>query len=280
MLNKIHCTDLLKYYTIIAVMSNVVMSSVSWKKMNDPTISLIFLMLNIFPFFLWGVKGALSDFCQMMLMYESTKTKYAHTPTAGKLLHYLRGSSSLIVNLFNVLFFWYFPLFFISHLSIYSRSANIRPVDSNWVPSFLSIITRHAPLLLIGYKCTLGLCPTLWSKNSAFKITFFQRNSIVNEISLSHASHVYKRGHNLHFVKSGSLEISGVSRGAGFLWKEWRVSVVFIRLNIFIPLIHLISLSDIYSKIYLSGWFNKPKCDFFFTFNFPWILVSSAWMPC
>ncbi len=140
--------------------------------MNDPTISLIFLMLNIFPFFVLffiyffggGVKGALSDFCQMMLMYESTKTKYAHTTTAGKLLHYLRGSSSLIVNIFNVLFFWYFPLFFISHLSIYIRSANIRPVDSNWALSSLSIITRHAPLLLIGYKCTLGLCPTLWSK--------------------------------------------------------------------------------------------------------------------
>lgn len=45
MLNKLDCTDLLKYYTII-----VVMSSVSKKKKNNPTISLIFLMLNIFSF--------------------------------------------------------------------------------------------------------------------------------------------------------------------------------------------------------------------------------------
>lgn len=45
MLNKIDCTDLLKYYKII-----VVMSSVSKKKKNNPTISLIFLMLNIFSF--------------------------------------------------------------------------------------------------------------------------------------------------------------------------------------------------------------------------------------
>lgn len=83
------------------------------------------------------------------------------------------------------------------------------------------------------------------------KLHYFQRNSIVNEISLSHAPHVYRRGYNLHFVKSGSLEISGVSKGAGFLWREWRVSVVFIRLNIFIPLINVISPSDTDSKICL-----------------------------
>ncbi len=56
--------------------------------------------------------------------------------SAGKLLWYLR--SYLLPNhLFNVLFLWYFPLFYLPSLSIYSRSANIRPVHSNWALSSL-----------------------------------------------------------------------------------------------------------------------------------------------
>ncbi len=45
---------------------------------------------------------------------------------------------------------------FLPSLSIYSRSQIER--------SLLSISTRHAPLLLIGYKCVLGLGQTLRSK--------------------------------------------------------------------------------------------------------------------
>ncbi len=84
--------------------------------------------------------------------------------TAGKLLWYLRGSSCLIVTLlFSALFLQYFPLFYLPILSIYSRSANSRLCTQ--IECFLlSIIKRHAPLLLIGYKCVLGLGPTLWSK--------------------------------------------------------------------------------------------------------------------
>ncbi len=51
---------------------------------------------------------------------------------------YAGPTSCLIVTLlFNVLFLWYFPLFYLPSLFIYSRSANIRPVHSNWVLSSL-----------------------------------------------------------------------------------------------------------------------------------------------
>ncbi len=48
---------------------------------------------------------------------------------------YAGPTSWLIVTLlFNVLFLWYFPLF-LSAISLYSRSADIRPVHSNWALS-------------------------------------------------------------------------------------------------------------------------------------------------
>ncbi len=85
--------------------------------------------------------------------------------TAGKLLRYLRGSYLLPDR--NPSFWCFVPpifaFFYLPVLSIYSRSANIRPVHSNWVLSLLAI-TRHAPLLLIGCKCVLGHGPTLRSK--------------------------------------------------------------------------------------------------------------------
>ncbi len=40
-------------------------------------------------------------------------------------------SCLIVILLFNVLFLRYFPLFYLPVLSIYSRSANIRPVHSN-----------------------------------------------------------------------------------------------------------------------------------------------------
>ncbi len=80
------------------------------------------------------------------------------------------GPTSCLIEtlLFNVLFLWYFPLFYLPVISIHSRSANIRPVHSNWALSSAMII-RHAPLLLIGCKCVLGHGPTLRSK------AFFQK---------------------------------------------------------------------------------------------------------
>ncbi len=51
-------------------------------------------------------------------------------------------TSCLIVTLLcNVLFLRYFSLFYLPVLSIYSRSANIRPVHSNWALYH----TNHAP---------------------------------------------------------------------------------------------------------------------------------------
>ncbi len=51
---------------------------------------------------------------------------------------YTGPTSGLIVTLLsNVLFLWYFPLFYLPSLSIYSRSANIRLVHSNRVLSSL-----------------------------------------------------------------------------------------------------------------------------------------------
>ncbi len=57
-----------------------------------------------------------------------------------------------------------FSYFYLPSFSIYSWPANISPVHANWV--LPSVITRHAPLLLIGYKCVLGHGPTLWSSVS------------------------------------------------------------------------------------------------------------------
>ncbi len=76
---------------------------------------------------------------------------------------YAGPTSCLIVTLLMFCFsdiFLYF--FYLPSLSIYSRSANI--LCSQIERSLPSIITRHAPLLLIGYKCVLGLSPMLWSK--------------------------------------------------------------------------------------------------------------------
>ncbi len=53
---------------------------------------------------------------------------------------YAGPTSCLVVTLlFNVLFLWYFPLFYLPILSIYSRFANIHPVHSNWARSSLSL---------------------------------------------------------------------------------------------------------------------------------------------
>ncbi len=85
--------------------------------------------------------------------------------TAGKLLQFLRGPTSCLIitlllmlcfsDIFLFLFFYFF--FNLPSLSLYIRSANIRPVHSN----SLSIVTRHAPLLLIGYKCFETLSDTV-----------------------------------------------------------------------------------------------------------------------
>ncbi len=69
----------------------------------------------------------------------------------------------IVTLLFNVLFLWYFPLFYLPSLSIYCRSANIGPVHSNRALSSLYQYKTH-PLLLIGCKCVLGLGQTLRSK--------------------------------------------------------------------------------------------------------------------
>ncbi len=49
---------------------------------------------------------------------------------------YVGPTSCLIVTLiFNVLFLWYFLIFYLPSRSIYSRYTNIRPVHSNWTLS-------------------------------------------------------------------------------------------------------------------------------------------------
>ncbi len=69
-------------------------------------------------------------------------------------------SCLIITLLFNVLFLLFFPLFYLPSLSIYSRSANIRPVHSNWVLSSLYHY-KTCSLLPIGYKWVVGLSPML-----------------------------------------------------------------------------------------------------------------------
>ncbi len=44
-------------------------------------------------------------------------------------------SCLIVILLFNVLFLWYNTYFFPPSLSVYSQSANIRPVHSNWALS-------------------------------------------------------------------------------------------------------------------------------------------------
>ncbi len=81
-----------------------------------------------------------------------------------------RPTSCLIVILsLNVLFLQYF-LFNLSVLSIFSRSANIRPVHSNWP---LSSLCHYNTILLIICKCVLGHGPILQSK-------VFFRNCLVH----------------------------------------------------------------------------------------------------
>ncbi len=89
--------------------------------------------------------------------------------TAGKMLRYLRGSyPCLILNfLFNVLFLWYFPLL-LSAISLSIDDLLISVLCTRIERSLLTISTRHAPLLLIGYKCVLGLGQTLRSKRFFF----------------------------------------------------------------------------------------------------------------
>ncbi len=75
-----------------------------------------------------------------------------------KLLWYYTGPTSCLIEtlIFNVLFLWCFPPFlwfcFIWHHSIYSDQV-ISVLCTQIELSLLAITTRHAPLLLICYKC-------------------------------------------------------------------------------------------------------------------------------
>ncbi len=79
---------------------------------------------------------------------------------------YTGPTSCLIVTLlFNVLFLWYFPFyFFICHLSLSVVDLLISVLYTQIERSLLSISTRHAPLLLVGCKCVLGLGQALRQK--------------------------------------------------------------------------------------------------------------------
>ncbi len=147
------------------------------------------------------INGALSDFCQKMLIFESTKktttriscvkqskinvthlsrrnnTTSASDSSPSRSLSfspplescsdiYAGPTSCLIVTLlFNVLFIWYFPFyFFICHFSLSVVDLLISVLYTQIERSLLSISTRHAPLLLVGCKCGLGLGQALWSK--------------------------------------------------------------------------------------------------------------------
>ncbi len=64
---------------------------------------------------------------------------------------YTGPTSCLIITLiFNVLFLWYFPLFFICHFSLSVVDLLISVLYTQIERSLLSISTRHAPLLLVG----------------------------------------------------------------------------------------------------------------------------------
>ncbi len=70
---------------------------------------------------------------------------------------YAGPTSCLIVTLLvNALFLWYFP-FFIYHLSLSIVDLLISVKCTQLERSLLYISTRHAHLLLICYKCVLGL---------------------------------------------------------------------------------------------------------------------------
>ncbi len=77
---------------------------------------------------------------------------------------YAGPTSCLIATLLLMYCFYDIFLSFICHLSLSIVDLLISVLCTQIEHSLLSIITRHAPLLLIGYKCVLGLGPTLWSK--------------------------------------------------------------------------------------------------------------------
>ncbi len=85
---------------------------------------------------------------------------------AGSCSDIYRGPTSclIVTLLFNVLFLWYFPLFFICNLSLFIVDLLISVLCTQIERSLLSISTRHAPSLLIGYKSVFGLGQTLQSK--------------------------------------------------------------------------------------------------------------------
>ncbi len=72
-------------------------------------------------------------------------------------------SCLIVILLFNVLFSDIILIFF-HHLSLSIVNLLISVLCTQTERSLLPVITRHAPLLLIGYNCGLGHGPTLWSK--------------------------------------------------------------------------------------------------------------------
>ncbi len=70
-------------------------------------------------------------------------------------------SCLIITLLFNVLFLLIFSSFFICHFSLSVVDLLISVLYTQIERSFLS---RHVPLLLVGYKCVLGLGQALRSK--------------------------------------------------------------------------------------------------------------------
>lgn len=99
-----------------------------------------------------SVKGAQCDFCQIMLIFSITKTN-THTPTWPRPYFDIRPTSTyttmetMIAETSED-----DTSIFKQKISIYSRFANILHFNSS------------ALFLLIGNKCVLGPCPTLWSE--------------------------------------------------------------------------------------------------------------------
>ncbi len=93
--------------------------------------------------------------------------------TAGKLLRYLHGSYLLPDRnpSFQCFVSLIFSSFITCHLSLSIVDLLNRPVHSNRALSSLYQY-KTRPLLLIGYKCVLGLGQTLWSK------AFFKNRSV------------------------------------------------------------------------------------------------------
>ncbi len=90
----------------------------------------------------------------------------------GKLLRYLHGSYLLPDHNPYFLMFCFFDifLFFICHFSLSVVDLLISVLYTQIERSLLSISTRHAPLLLVGYKCVLGLGQALRQKKRFSKI--------------------------------------------------------------------------------------------------------------